>query len=158
MEWQRRVTIAFDQPIEIGPRVITGSVPPARRTRDIGDEDVRGVRPYEPGDTMKSIHWPATARAGSLTVRQLDAPVAPNVVIAVDLNLLSSEANEERASRAAGMARAALDSGAAVILATCELDGPVTAAVTSASAVNRRLARAISGPLALDDRDGVVTP
>ncbi len=34
--------------------------------------DFHGIRGFQPGDRMKLIHWPATARAGRLMVRQFD--------------------------------------------------------------------------------------
>lgn len=34
--------------------------------------DFHGVRPFQPGDRLKLIHWPGTARAGQLMVRQFD--------------------------------------------------------------------------------------
>jgi uncharacterized protein (DUF58 family) len=148
MPWRRRFTVDLGRDLEIGPSPLSSGAPVARQARDTGDEDVRSTREYEPGDTFKSIHWPATARTGTLIVRQMDAPTAPDVVIAVDLSG-DRDLAEIRASRAAGLARAALDMGAKVTLATCETSGPVTSPVTSARAINARLARAIDGPLNL---------
>ena len=34
--------------------------------------DFHGIRAFQPGDRLKLIHWPATARAGRLMVRQFD--------------------------------------------------------------------------------------
>ncbi len=34
--------------------------------------DFHGVRAFQPGDRLKQIHWPATARAGKMMVRQFD--------------------------------------------------------------------------------------
>ncbi len=34
--------------------------------------DFHGIRPFQPGDRLKLIHWPATARAGRLMIRQFD--------------------------------------------------------------------------------------
>ncbi len=34
--------------------------------------DFHGIRPFQPGDRLKQIHWPATARAGRMMVRQFD--------------------------------------------------------------------------------------
>src|SRR5207248_6119369 len=31
--------------------------------------DIAGVRPYLPGDTLRQVHWRATARAGSVQVK-----------------------------------------------------------------------------------------
>ncbi len=38
-----------------------------------GDE-FRGIRAYRSSDPVKAVHWPATARAGSLMVREWDPP------------------------------------------------------------------------------------
>ncbi|TLN18565.1 DUF58 domain-containing protein [bacterium] len=54
-----------------------------RRTRRRLFEDPNltiGVRPYHPEDDMRRIHWPATARAGSLQVRQYQ-PVSARVLM-----------------------------------------------------------------------------
>ena len=37
--------------------------------------DFHGVRPFQPGDRLKLIHWPSTARSGGLMVRQFDRPL-----------------------------------------------------------------------------------
>ncbi|MDB6069706.1 MAG: hypothetical protein JWL81_877, partial [Verrucomicrobiales bacterium] len=34
--------------------------------------DFHGIRAFQPGDRLKLIHWPATARAGRMMVRQFD--------------------------------------------------------------------------------------
>ena len=146
--WNRRFTVDLGRDLEIGPTPLTTTTPVARKAREAGDEDIRSTREYEPGDSFKSVHWPATARTGALIVRQMDAPNAPDVIIAVDLTG-DPDLAETRASRAAGLARAAMASGANVTLATCERSGSVTMAATSTRAVNARLARAVAGPLNL---------
>ena len=42
------------------------------------------TREYRPGDTVRRIHWPATARRGSLMVRQEDYRATPRAVIMLD--------------------------------------------------------------------------
>jgi uncharacterized protein (DUF58 family) len=37
--------------------------------------DFHGVRGFQPGDRLKSIHWPSTARSGAMMVRQFDRPL-----------------------------------------------------------------------------------
>ena len=37
--------------------------------------DLHGVRAFQPGDRLKLIHWPGTARTGSLVVRVFDRPL-----------------------------------------------------------------------------------
>jgi len=46
----------------------------ARTVRDYTGEFL-GIREYRPGDRMKAVHWPATARARSLMVRERDRPL-----------------------------------------------------------------------------------
>jgi uncharacterized protein (DUF58 family) len=77
-------------------------------------------------------------------VRELEAPGRAPLTIAVDLRGPSEDA-EVAAGRAAGLAVAALRAGVPVTLATAEADGPLTAPVTDAVAVGRRLARAVAG-------------
>ncbi len=128
-------------------------------------ESVRSVRPYTSGDPQHLVHWPSTARLGSLVVKELEPPVATGLAIVLDLSLTSepgsseagsSEAGsselgavisrvENAASRAAGLAENALANGARVMLCTAQPDGPVSAEVTSLLHLRRRLALAVAG-------------
>ena len=42
------------------------------------------TREYRPGDTVRRIHWPATARRGALMVRQEDYRATPRAVLMLD--------------------------------------------------------------------------
>lgn len=46
--------------------------------------DVRGVRPYRPGDPIRTIHWRSSARRGVMMVREYDAAPAPDLVLVVE--------------------------------------------------------------------------
>jgi uncharacterized protein (DUF58 family) len=46
--------------------------------------DVRGVRPYRPGDSIRGIHWRSSARRGELMVREYDAAPSPELVLVVE--------------------------------------------------------------------------
>jgi uncharacterized protein (DUF58 family) len=46
-----------------------------------------GVRPYRPGDAIRHIHWPATARAGQPVTKRFDPSRRRDVLLAVDLRL-----------------------------------------------------------------------
>ncbi len=46
--------------------------------------DVRGVRPYRPGDPIRTIHWRSSARRGELVVREYDTAKAPDLVLVVE--------------------------------------------------------------------------
>ncbi len=43
-------------------------------TRDVSG-DLHGIREFQPGDPLKSIHWPATARSNRLMIREFDQPM-----------------------------------------------------------------------------------
>jgi uncharacterized protein (DUF58 family) len=43
--------------------------------------EFRCLREYRPGDPLKGIHWPATARSGSLMVRDFDPPAPEHFAI-----------------------------------------------------------------------------
>jgi uncharacterized protein (DUF58 family) len=45
-----------------------------------------GVRPYEPGDPLRSIHWPATAATGVLVRRETERAWARDLVVILDLD------------------------------------------------------------------------
>ena len=155
--WRRRMRVELPRPFEVGPMPIPARLEPPRGSEDSGTDDgrvassladaVKTVREYVAGDAIKLVHWPATARSGELMVKELEAPVAPVLCLAVDLRRGDDAAVEEAASRAAGLALAAISAGVPVTMLTAEATGPRSGPVTSSGDVNRRLARAIAGPL-----------
>ena len=46
--------------------------------------DVRGVRPYRPGDSPRDVHWRTTARRNSLMVREYDSTEPLDLVLVVE--------------------------------------------------------------------------
>src|SRR5690606_26341429 len=42
------------------------------------------VRDYRDGDDLRRVHWPATARTGSLMVRQEDRPAMKRAIVLLD--------------------------------------------------------------------------
>jgi len=44
-----------------------------------------GTRDYRPGDGLRQIHWPATARRGALTVKEHEVDLAPYFTLFLDL-------------------------------------------------------------------------
>ena len=155
VSWRRRLHLPLARPTEVGPAPIdTGVTPPGIRADGVDERStpgwrdgdiVRGAREYVPGDPVKLVHWPATARAGTLMVKELDAPHRPGLVLIVDLRG-GGAAAETAAGRAAGIANAALAAGAPVTMCTAEATGPVGGRVESPVGVSRRLARAVAGP------------
>jgi uncharacterized protein (DUF58 family) len=149
--WTRRVRLPLASPLHVAPR--RGQpVPLPRQYEDrTGDQgarlpsepdEIRGTRPYRSGDSRRHMHWPATAHAGELMVRELEGPAAQPLTVSVTLPS-DPEAAERVAERALGTTLRFLDRGAPVLLATTEPSGPVTAAVPDRRAAGRRLARAV---------------
>ena len=146
VEWKKMCTIPLSAPLEVGPFPTDVELFDAAQTPDTGEEDLRGIRAYVPGDSSRKLHWPATARTGEMMVRETDGLTIAPVVIVVDL-VGPEAAVEPTVSRAAGLANAALKRGAPVVLVTAERSGSVTGTVTTPLEVSRRLARAIVGPV-----------
>ncbi len=152
---RRTVWVRLPAPVAVGPRPVAMPDPSdtlpiglatslSARTATPGGDSVRSVRPYAPGDAARLVHWPTSARTGELAVRELEPPAIRGIAIVVDLE--GSEMQiEAAASRAAGAGRAALRSGAHVVLLTREADGPVVASVRNPLELGRRLARAVPG-------------
>ncbi len=45
-----------------------------------------GVRDYRPGDDLRHVHWPASARRGALVVKEYEVDLAPYVTLFIDLD------------------------------------------------------------------------
>lgn len=59
---------------------------PDRRALTTDPTAIVGVRPYEPGDPLRTIHWPATAATGTLVRRETERAWARDLVVVLDLN------------------------------------------------------------------------
>lgn len=51
-------------------------------------EEFLGVRPYRVGDSPRSVHWPSTARANELIVREFQEDLTTDVTLFIDLGRL----------------------------------------------------------------------
>lgn len=79
--------------------------------------EIHGVREYYPGDELRRIHWPTSARAGELVVMELEERPGLQAIIAVDASPeVSEEALDCPARLARGIADSLLESDAGVIL------------------------------------------
>ncbi len=47
---------------------------------------LHGVRPYQAGDPLRSVHWPATARTQALQVKDYERTAAMEAVVVLDFN------------------------------------------------------------------------
>lgn len=126
------------------PAPVAGGPHPVAQPALAGDL-VRSVRPYVAGDPSHLVHWPSSARTGSLVVRELEPPRPVGQAVVVDLRDTGSQ-TERAAAYGLGAARAVLAAGGELVLCTCEAGGPVSARVTNPLDAGRRLARAVPGP------------
>ena len=150
--WARRVAIPLAAPLHIAPRMGEPGALPRLPDEQTGHDgavlaahagETRGVRDYRAGDRRRRVHWPATAHAGRLMVREMEAPPAGSLRLQVSLPH-DSEAAERAAENALATAVAALDRGMRVEMSTDEAAGPVTEAVGDRRTAGRRLARAVA--------------
>lgn len=56
-----------------------------RRRAEFATTNVRGVRPYLPGDAMNRVHWPTTARRGALYTKEFELDPIADFWILLDL-------------------------------------------------------------------------
>lgn len=93
-----RAEVTADEMLLVGPR----TVPLRLRGEDaapIGERRTRrslhadpalygGVRPFQPGDSMRQVHWRATARLGTTVSRRFEPARGRHVVIALDVQTI----------------------------------------------------------------------
>ena len=69
------------------------------KSAQAGDEDLRNIRDYRPGDAPRQIAWRASARSDALRTRELEAPASADIVL--DYQDIVGLAHEARLSRLA---------------------------------------------------------
>lgn len=89
--------------------------------------DYLGIREYRPGDSMRHVHWPSTARAGAVMVREFEEEQTRRLAIVLDA---SADAGEDwtpldrACAAAASVALAATAQGHGARLVSGAEDGP----------------------------------
>lgn len=128
-----------------GRRAADGAAPSLaslslREDRD-GTEPA-GARPYEPGDELRHVHWPASAHSGRLMVRRRESGSASSPVT-IWANLPADPEEAERAAEnVMGTVCSLLDRRVPVALGTYDDGAPHLALVKTRRQAGRRLARA----------------
>ncbi|MGH2456904.1 MAG: DUF58 domain-containing protein [Candidatus Limnocylindria bacterium] len=104
----------------------------ARRSLYVDPALFGGVRPFQPGDSLRRVHWRATARLGTPVSRRYEPARGREVVIALDVQTIEGPhwemtwdepAFESLCIAAASLARQLLDGGAAVGIAAASFTG-----------------------------------
>lgn len=170
----RLVTVEPARPLVIGPATVDVGDVPSPETGSHGSlavtavghggDTIRSVRPYVSGDPAHLVHWPSSAHAGTLVVRELEPPADLAVAVVVDLGaapatdhdvvsgapmpttpLDAAELPVERAvARAAAVIAALHARGVRVLLCTAQPSG-VAGEVGDDDTVAARLAVATGG-------------
>jgi uncharacterized protein (DUF58 family) len=104
----------------------------ARRSLFVDPSLYAGVRPFQPGDTLRQVHWRATARTGTTVSRRYEPARGRAVLLALDIQTLpgphwqmtwDEAAFEGLCTTATSLARTLLDQGASVGLAAASFTG-----------------------------------
>lgn len=88
-------TQALSAPVLVYPQLLADEEIPIPMSRLLGEltrrpqlqQDpflVRGLRPYLPGDPVRDIHWPATARTGEVQVRVHDYSARTKLLVVLN--------------------------------------------------------------------------
>ena len=93
-----------------------------RRSLGLSDEEFDGLRAYAPGDDLRKIHWPSSARQGELQVRQFRPPRHGRLTVAIDTRPPGdgSEALDITTSIAASITASVLAAGDATRIETTD--------------------------------------
>ena len=91
-----------------------------QRAGRLQGEDFYALRPYEVGDDLRRVHWPATARSDDLVIRQLELPWQHRSTVLLDVrrSIHSPDSFETAVSAAASILAGSHRRGAITRLAT----------------------------------------
>jgi uncharacterized protein (DUF58 family) len=90
------------------------------RTLATANEEFAALRDYRPGDDVRKVHWPSTARAGTPIVRHYDEPWQRRTTVVVDLRVghHTTDSFERAVSAAASVVQLCADRHELVRLVT----------------------------------------
>jgi uncharacterized protein (DUF58 family) len=158
--WAREVEVALPRPLHVAPRLGTPGPMDVARDDSAGESpwrvpsgagEPRGVRPFEAGDSRRSVHWPATSHVGLLMVRERERQTEEPVVIEVVLPQEQAAADAE-SERVMAVVTRCLLRRQPVVLGTLEAEGRCLRLVRDRIDLGRRLARAVPPPAPPDPR------
>ena len=138
--WSRRTTLALPAEVCVAPKPGDPMRLPPENDDSPGESqgrrpaafgETRGIRPYQHGDSRRTVNWRASAHTGRLMVREMEVPTAEPVTVRVVLPPDPDEA-DMLAGRAFATVLALVARQRPVMLATHELTGDRVALVTGA--------------------------
>lgn len=91
----------------------------------------QSLRPYAPGDDTRTIHWPTTARTGTLMVREYTSPTRPSIAVVLLTNAADYQDHhfEDATDIAASIGVTAIRQGLDVVVVTSDPAAPGRAQV-----------------------------
>ena len=112
-------TIVLPAVVPLGPLPFLATASdPSRSSRSIpprgSGPEYLGIREYRPGDSPRHVHWPSTARTGTVMVRELEEERSQRLAIVVDTLTDVGDAGtplDACCTAAASIARVALSGG-----------------------------------------------
>ncbi len=126
--FQRTRDVGGTKELLVFPRVLTMAAPDIvnRLGRDASAADVAAgsdrfhtLREYVKGDELRKVHWPSSAKTGTLMIKQMvDAP-QPRLLLFLDCDAgayVSAEAFEQAVDTTVSVAEAIIDHGIEVIV------------------------------------------
>ena len=164
--FRRRMTVTLESPVHVAPRTGHAEVTDPASTAIDGElvgshqahgDRLRSVREYAAGDAMRLVHWPVSARRGSLVVKELETAADPHVHLVVELTGVP-EVDDRICEDAMALCLRALDDHRRLTLYTFDgTTGRVTA-IRHRRDAGRRLAEASTGrpPIPADPHGAVV--
>lgn len=78
-----------------------------RRRAHTGSERSQAVRAYQPGDSLRHVHWPTSAKQGELVVTDVETEPSGDLWIVLDVNRLVQSGEGEESSLETGIVLAA---------------------------------------------------
>lgn len=92
----------FHAPVTVYPKLLSRMDLPLPLSRMIGDTMVQrqllrdpfwvnNIRSYQPGDPIRDIHWPATARIGELQVRVHDFSAQTRLMVVINAQMKNTQ-------------------------------------------------------------------
>ena len=78
-----------------------------RRRAHTGSERSQAVRAYQPGDSLRHVHWPTSAKQGELVVTDVETEPSGDLWIVLDVNRMVQSGTGEESSLETGIVLAA---------------------------------------------------
>jgi uncharacterized protein (DUF58 family) len=103
-------------PVDRGLRLGQRPIHQVPRRRSVFEDPCRfmGVRDYQPGDSLRRIHWKATARSRRIQVKLFEPAVLTGALLAVEMNHAAYGDRQENSGKSAELLETAMTTAASL--------------------------------------------